>query len=155
MKNLKLYLITILSLAALCVTAELYAEPPNREEIRMREASAQMPEAVQEAQRDYEARIKAYEEMVPKDRIALEDYLKNRASALESTTSVASRTAVAATPIVAGGGTTTPPSGGGTTPPIDAVPAVGNTPVIQPPPIITPPPPAAPAPKRGGRQGVE
>ncbi len=133
MRYLKLFLITVFFLGALCAVAKLYAQPPNREAIRARESSAQIPEAVQEAERDYEQRIKAYNEILPKEKAALEGYRNNRASTSEMAGQLSERINVA--PV-------SPASPGGNRP-ADATPISAGSPNIIPP---EPPPPPLPPP---------
>ncbi len=93
MRYLKISLMTIICLSAVCLAAKLYAEPadytepPNRADIRAMESTAQIPEAVYEAQDNSAARAALkteYEKLPPAEKVGLEAYLKNRAATLNS-----------------------------------------------------------------------
>lgn len=160
MRYLKLILIMVVCLGVLFVSAALYADELNREDIRARESSTQRAEGVAETWRSYEARISAYEKLLPEDKIALEDYLKNKASSSERAEFLSGRG------IISGSGAGQVPAG---TPlrdgtpavpnipqpgPIDGTPGVGSMPPAPPvtPPAVNPPvaPPQPPPRLRSG-----
>ncbi len=67
MKNLKLLLTIVFCGCALCIVSKLYAESPNREDVRRMESGTQTPEATLavRAQADYEARMEEYKKISP------------------------------------------------------------------------------------------
>jgi hypothetical protein len=156
MKNLKLLLTAIICLGLLFISAKLFAEDAtvNRTAIRVEQSSAQRAEGAEEAWQSYEARLSEYNNLLPGDKAALDEY---RAAALgkaispsmpSSAASSISGPSVGNLPPAVSPGDGIPAIGGMPAGPRDGAPATpaGNQPVIKP--VIQPPaPPATVAPK--------